>query len=112
LGHQEGEPYNGRTRFQGLLSSRLRVIEIEAPTPEQTPAVVRSIDFGIRESNPAIAKLFHALSNEVVSRLGRVNPRQLWRLLPAIYGAAATKLTARTSKRQVLLWHIDKILLQ
>ncbi|WP_428380986.1 AAA family ATPase [Nevskia ramosa] len=103
---------NDIMRVQGPLLSRLRVIEIEAPTAEQMPAVVRSIDFGIRESNPAIAKLFHPLSNEVVGRLGRVNPRQLARLLPAIYGAAATKLTARTSKRRVLLWHIDKILLQ
>ncbi len=97
---------------QPAILSRLRVVDVKAPNAEQMPAVVRSIDRSVRESNPAIARLFHPLSPAVIASLKTVNPRQLCGLLPQVYGLAAIRLGVIRSKRRVHLKHVELALTQ
>jgi DNA polymerase III delta prime subunit len=101
---------NELSEVQPAILSRLRVVEVKAPNAAQMPAVVRSIDRSVRESNPAIARLFHPLSAEVIARLKTVNPRQLSSLLPQVYGLAAVGLRASRTKRRVYPKHVAQAL--
>lgn len=97
---------------QPAILSRLRVIEVKAPNAAQMPAVVRSIDRSVRENNPAIARLFHPLSPDVIACLKTVNPRQLSSLLPQVYGLAAIGLRVSRKKRRVHPRHVELVLKQ
>lgn len=71
--------------------SRLKVIEIPAPTAQQMPAIVRSVDAALREESPALAEAFDPLDPTVVSSFGSRAPRDLRRLLRDAYALVAER---------------------
>lgn len=82
--------------------SRFRVVQLGAPTAQQMPAVVRSVDLTLRSERSELERLFEPLDQAVVSSLTALPPRTLKRLLEAAYSlAAARPPPAHRRKRQV-----------
>jgi ATP-dependent Lon protease len=79
------------------LKSRMTVVEVEAPTRAQMPAVIRSVDAAIRRQRPKLDKLFAPLSPEVIGALTVQSPRQLHAGLMQMYAAAANVPTGSRS---------------
>lgn len=71
--------------------SRLKIFEIAAPTPEQMPAIVRSVDAALREEFAFLAETFEPLDESVVSSLRSRAPRDLRRLLQDAYALVAER---------------------
>lgn len=73
------------------LLSRMRVVEVQAPSGEQMPAVVRAIDAGLRRGRSRMDALFAPLSDAVVARLSRLPPREVRKALERGYAAAVDR---------------------
>jgi ATP-dependent Lon protease len=71
--------------------SRLKIFEIAAPTPEQMPAIVRSVDAALREESPILKEAFEPLDQALVSSLRSRAPRDLRRLLQDAYALVAER---------------------
>ena len=84
---------NRTTGVRPEILSRLKVIEIAAPTAEQMPAIVRSVDAALREESPALAEAFEPLDESIVAGFGRRAPRDLRRLLRDAYALVAERET-------------------
>ncbi len=72
------------------LLSRLKIIGIQAPTQDQMPAIVDSLDRAIRAERPAYKRLFHPLSPSVIEGLAAQPPRLVRRKLEDAYAEALT----------------------
>jgi len=82
---------NRTTGVRPEILSRLKVIEIAAPTAEQMPAIVRSVDAALREESPALAEAFEPLDASIIAAFGRRAPRDLRRLLRDAYALVAER---------------------
>ena len=76
------------------LRSRLRVVTIPLPTPQQMPAIVRSVDRELRSEHRGLDHAFAPLSDEVIRRLAAAAPRDVRRMLKAGYARCAKRLAA------------------
>lgn len=61
------------------------------PTPEQMPALVRSVDRELRRGDPGIDLCFLPLSTRVINKLGVLPPRELRAVLMATYGRVSLR---------------------
>ncbi|MFA5939155.1 MAG: AAA family ATPase [Sinimarinibacterium sp.] len=71
--------------------SRLTVYTIAAPGTEQMPAIVASVDLGLRSEYPLLAKAFRPLGPDVVAQVTGMPPRDLRRALQRAYARAAKR---------------------
>jgi ATP-dependent Lon protease len=71
--------------------SRLEIIEVSPPHSAQMPAIVRSVDASIRKSKPALSRVFHPLSADLVKMLSRETPRDLHRRLIRAYARGVVR---------------------
>lgn len=81
--------------------SRMKVIEIPPPSPEQMPALVRSVDAEIRSEFPELDRAFDPLDETLVDRLGACPPRDLKRLLQEGYARVAERELGRSEGLQL-----------
>jgi ATP-dependent Lon protease len=79
---------NDLSKVSAPLQSRLRTFQVDLPTKEQMPAVARSLDGMIRSERPSFKRLFQPLSDEVITALQSIPPRELRRVLMEGYGYA------------------------
>jgi len=68
---------------------RLEPIPVRAPTPDEMPEVVKSIDAGIRDREPDLDLLFEPLDYCVLVELGRFRPREVRKILAQTYARVA-----------------------
>jgi hypothetical protein len=81
--------------------SRLKVIEIQPPTAEQMPAIVKSVDAAIRADNPHLAVAFDPLDDAAIGMFAALPPRDLRRLLLESYARAVEREPGRTQGLQL-----------
>nr|WP_240954426.1 AAA family ATPase [Solimonas marina] len=79
---------NHLSRVRPEILSRMNVFHVKAPSAEQMPVVVRSVDRSLRQSRPALAKVFEPLGDEIIELLVEQTPRTLARLLARCYARA------------------------
>lgn len=79
---------NRRELIREELLSRLHVAQIAAPTRDQMPAVIRSIDNALRRER-RIDSVFAPLDEVVIGALAQTTPRELRRVLEQAYALAA-----------------------
>lgn len=79
--------------------SRLDVIEIRQPNPDEMPAVIRSIDAGLRRDKPELASRFEPLSEQLIQRVQVQPPRAIRRQLKAAYDNAIVEFAGRRIPR-------------
>jgi len=70
------------------LLSRTTTVEVSYPTPDQMPAVLRSVDRELRHELPGLGRVFRALPDEAVKELGSVSLREARATLMRAYGRA------------------------
>jgi len=81
---------NDALRVDAAARSRLCEFEIDLPTPQQMPAVIKSVYRRLRADEPW-GMAFHAeLSIEVIEALSTHTPREIWKLLSDGCANAAT----------------------
>ena len=71
--------------------SRVRVVEVGVPTQDQMPAIIRSLDEGIRREMADLPRIFAPLGEDVISHLSARPPRALRRLLLDAYALVAER---------------------
>ena len=89
--------------------SRLKVFEIAAPTVEQMPAIVRSIDAALREESPALAEAFEPLDASIIASFGRRAPRDLRRVLRDAYALVAERQAGMDEGLRLTLADLDAV---
>lgn len=82
---------NEPQRIRPELLSRLQSAEIKVPTPDQMPAIVRSVDQVLRQENPDLRRAFLPLPAEVIEQLGTLSPRALRSALNKCYALVADR---------------------
>lgn len=85
------------------LRSRLQIVEILPPAPEQMPAVVRSVDAALRQEHPELDAAFEPLEEKLIEALGARPPRDLRRLLLDGYASAVAREAGRREGLQLRL---------
>ena len=88
------------------LLSRMALSEVDAPSPEHMPAVVRSVDAALRAREPALDGIFEPLSDAVIDALTRLTPRQAGRALTEAYGRACEDAPAEATRLAVHPRHL------
>lgn len=83
---------NSLDTIPGPIRSRLRIIHVEEPTRQQMPAIVRSVDRGIRKQKPQMDEAFAPLSDELIRHLEKMAPRELAQVLLGGYAQCARRL--------------------
>lgn len=73
------------------LLSRVQVIAVPAPGPEQMPLIVRSVDAELRAEMPPLERVFRPLSEALIAQMPELSPRQLRRFLLTTYTQAGTR---------------------
>ena len=73
------------------LTSRFQVVKVAAPTQDQTPMVVRSVERALRRDRPELNACFSELSEDIVQALARLTPRQVRIVLEGAYSRAALR---------------------
>ena len=81
---------NDTSLMEPALLSRLRVVEVPAPSREQMPAIARSVYRQLRATRPWGAVFSEELPMEVIERLSGSTPRELSRLVDDAVGRAAS----------------------
>ena len=85
------------------LLSRVQVIEVPRPSPEQMPAIIRSVDEELRRENLQMVWVFLPLSDELIESLPILSPRQLRSVLMTTYARAGQRTQGQGDGVRVLL---------
>lgn len=70
------------------IRSRMRPVSIPPPTQAQMPAIIRSVDAGVRDSLEGIGELFEPHDDEVIQAISALPPRDVAKLLADGYAGA------------------------
>jgi ATP-dependent Lon protease len=88
---------------EGALRSRFICVEIEAPTAEQMPNVIRSVQRGLVHESDWSECFQHDLDSSVISALSGLTPREIRQALLQAYATAAA-----AGRRRLLLADIPR----
>lgn len=80
---------NALSSIEPALLDRFQVVQIEAPTAEQMPAVIESVQADLLAQSDWASGFDHRLSEEVIAALTAMKPRELRRALEDGYASAA-----------------------
>jgi len=80
---------NDASLVEPALRSRFAITEVQAPTPEQMPAVVASVHQQLIHGREWANAFDTRLSADVVAKLAEMTPRQMHRALEQAYAEAA-----------------------
>lgn len=82
---------NRLDRIPPEVLSRMTVVEVQSPTKSQMPAIVKSVDEGLRRERPRLRRHFLPLSPSVIEQLSASPPRVVRRILLAAYARASQR---------------------
>jgi ATP-dependent Lon protease len=80
---------NDASLVEPALRSRFAITAVQAPTPDQMPAVVASVHKQLLQGRDWASAFDTRLSADVVAKLADMTPRQMHRALEQAYAAAA-----------------------
>lgn len=100
---------NELARVRLELVSRLKVIEVRAPTSFEMPAVVASVDAQLRKEQPKFRKLFAPIDAQVLLQLEAIEPRELRKVLITAYANAARRAPDARGQRRLLAQDLPSI---
>lgn len=98
---------NHLARVRPEILSRVRPVSIPTPTQSQMPAIVRSVDAGVRASLDGIDKLFEPLDEALIQAISALPPRDLGKLLTDGYAAACQAQTSALGMMRLTSQHLD-----
>lgn len=98
---------NPRTIRPELLS-RLTSVPIRLPSDDEMPAVIRSVDRLIRDSNEGYDEVFESLDDRFIESLAAAAPRELFRLLNQAYSTAVEYAPDDDMKIRLLPEHLGE----
>jgi ATP-dependent Lon protease len=79
---------NQTTAIRPELLSRMQVIHVPPPAPDQMHPIVRSVDSELRREMPQMSQVFLPLSDALINSLPVLAPRQIRSVLMATYARA------------------------
>ena len=82
---------NDLSMVDAPLRSRLRVFNVPVPDAQQMRAVVRSVDWSLRQQRPGLRRHFAPLPDDTVEVMSALSPRTLRQVLVSAYAAAAAR---------------------
>lgn len=97
---------NNRNQIRPEMLSRMTLVNIRLPTPDEMPTVVRSVDRLIRDESEGIADMFRPLSDEVVRSIAVHPPRAIRKILEDAYDWANSEAEDEASDIEVKLAHL------
>lgn len=84
---------NRLDRIPPEVLSRMTVVNVQTPTADQMPAIVKSVDDGLRVERPRLRRHFLPLSPSVIEKLSASPPRVVRRTLLGAYARASQRST-------------------
>ncbi len=97
---------NNRNQIRPEMLSRMTLVNIRLPTPDEMPTVVRSVDRLIRDESEGIADMFRPLSDAVVRSIAVHPPRAIRKILEDAYDSANSEVEDEASNIEVKLAHL------
>ena len=98
---------NQLKRVRPEILSRMRVVSIPPPSKAQMPAIVRSVDAGVRAALDGLEDLFEPLDEEIVHAIAALPPRDLGKLLRDGYARACSEQATALGMMRLTVAHLD-----
>lgn len=98
---------NQLNRVRPEILSRMRVVSIPPPSKAQMPAIIRSVDEGVRAALDGLEDLFEPLDDEIIHAIAALPPRDLGKLLSDGYARACAKQATALGMMRLKLEHLD-----